>query len=822
MQDRITYLTLVLFIFSISWAQAQLFGTIYDQSGEPLSFVTVYKEGTSKGTVSNIEGEYSLNLESGDHTIVYKYIGYEEHKELISISGKLAKDVILNEASIEIQEIIVSADAEDPAYRVIRAAIKARDSNKESAEKYQFNLYVKGVFKMLKAPKKILGQEVGDMEGMLDSTGQGIVYLAESQSIISFHQPDLLKEEMYSSIVAEDDGSFNFNRFLGSNYDIYEEYFEFNRSIINPLADNALLFYKYKMIETKVDQDGRMINRIQVIPKSSVRPTMFGELYIIEDKWKVKELDLSFTGKAIKEPFFDTITIKQVHLPVEKDKWKVFSQTMSFSIGGFGFKIGGGFTYIFSDYNFNPDFDRSFFGNEEFRMEESAIKTDSSFWSNVRPVRLTEEERYNYIKKDSLKKVWATKEYKDSVDRVNNKFTYANLLFGYSNDNSYRKRYLTFPSPLGTYNFNPVAGHSVNLGMNYVKVDSSENRRFNIASKLGYGFGDKRIKAEAFINLRTNRKYWENWSFRIGDANRQLNENNPVPALIDTWTSLLNRDNQARYFRKKYIGVQYQREVANGIFLRSGLVYSNRSALMNTSDYSFSNKDEEFASNHPLDPSSSGLFFETHNDLKFTVNMRFRIGQKYSSFPKFRMRNSSAWPDIWLRYDKGIALGDTDYDKLTLRIKKDKINYKLYGYSNINITASTFLTNKNVEFIDQHHFMTNINLVTLRGRYMSGFKMMPHYTYSTTNDYVAGFYEHNLDGYLLDLIPLVNRLGWKTVISGNALVRKDESNYYEVAAGISDVKIGKFSLFRLDYVWSYSNEGLLDRGFVIGLSAMFD
>ena len=69
---------------------------------------------------------------------------------------------------------------------------------------------------------------------------------------------------------------------------------------------------------------------------------------------------------------------------------------------------------------------------------------------------------------------------------------------------------------------------------------------------------------------------------------------------------------------------------------------------------------------------------------------------------------------------------------------------------------------------------------------------------------------------------MVNRLGWKTVISGNALVRKDESNYYEVAAGISDVKIGKFSLFRLDYVWSYSNEGLLDRGFVIGLSAMFD
>jgi hypothetical protein len=822
MQDRITYLTFVLFIFSISLSEAQLSGTIYDQSGEPLSFVTVYKEGTSKGTVSNIEGEYSLNLESGQHTIVYKYIGYEEHKEEISISDKLSKDVILNEASIEIQEVIVSADAEDPAYRVIRAAIKARDSHKVSVEKYQVDLYVKGVVKMLKAPKKILGKEVGDMEGMLDTTGQGIVYLAESQSTISFHQPNLLKEEMYSSIVAEDDGSYNFNRFIGSNFDIYEEYYEFNRSIISPLADNAMLFYRYKMIETKIDQYGRMVNRIKVIPKSSARPTMFGELYIIEDKWNVKELDLSFTGKAIKEPFFDTINLKQVHLPVEKDKWKVFSQTMSFSIGAFGFKIGGGFTYIFSDYNFNPDFDQTFFGNEEFRMDESAIKTDSSFWSNIRPVRLTEEEQYNYIKKDSLKKVWASKEYKDSIDRVNNKFSLADILFGYSNDNSYEKRYLTFASPLGTYNFNPVAGHSLNLKMNYIKLDSSENRRFNIRSKIGYGFDDKRIKAEAFINLRTNRKYWENWSLRIGDSNRQFNENNPVISLIDTWTSLFYKDNQARYFRKKYVGVQFQREVANGIFIRSGLVLSNRSALVNTSDYSFRKKDAEFASNHPLYPSYTGMFFESHNDLKFSINVRFRIGQKYSSFPKFRIRNPSAWPDLWLSYDKGIAIGDTDYDKLTLRIKKDNINLNLFGNSSFNIVASTFLNNKTVKFIDQHHFMTNINLITVRSRYMSGFKMMPHYRYSTTNDYVTGFYEHNLDGYLLDLIPLVNKLGWKTVISGNALVRRDETNYFELAAGISDVKIGKFSLFRLDYVWSYGNEGLLDRGFVIGLSAMFE
>lgn len=822
MQYRVSsFLILVFCLFSLT-VSSQLTGTVYDEGGDVLSFVTVYVDGTSKGTVSNLDGQYSLNLLPGDYVIVYKYIGYQEKKINISIDQKMDRDVSLSEQSIALSEIVVTADAEDPAYRVIRQAIRARDGHRDAVEKYQADIYVKGVVKMLKAPEKVLGQAVGDMDGMLDTTGQGIVYLAESQSRIFFHQPDLLKEEMYSSIVAEDDGSYNFNRFIGSSYDIYKEYYEFNRSIINPLADNALLFYRYKLLESTIDQDGRMVNRIQVIPKSAARPTMFGEIYIIEDDWNVKELDLSFTGKAIKEPFFDTIRVRQVHLPVEPGKWKVFSQTMNFKLGAFGFKVGGGFTYVFSDYDIRPDFDQSFFGSEEFRMEETAIKTDSAFWTKVRPVKLTEEERFNYIKKDSLKKVWASKTFKDSVDRESNKFVWSDPIFGYTYSNSYRNRYLSIQSPLSTYSYSPVTGSSLQLGIGYTKLDSLENRRLSLDTKIGYGFGDRRIKWDNTLSLRTNRKYWESWTLRFGDGNTQINPLSPVLPLIDTWRSLMYRDFQARYYRRQYLGMQYQREVANGIFLRTELIYANRSALENTSNYSFFNTDRVYDSNHPLNPTISGLFFSDHNDLRFSVNVRLRVGQKYSSFPKFRMRNPSSWPDLWIRYDKGIALADTDYDKLTLRLVKNDINLRLLGHSNINIVASTFLTSDRVRFIDYQHFLTNENVITIGSRYMSGYKLMPHYTYSTVNDHVSGFYEHHFDGYILDLIPLVNRLGWKTVVGANALVRKDQSNYYELSAGIDDVKIGKFSLFRLDYVWSLEDEGMIDRGFVMGLSVLFE
>jgi hypothetical protein len=491
-------------------------------------------------------------------------------------------------------------------------------------------------------------------------------------------------------------------------------------------------------------------------------------------------------------------------------------------LGAFGFEVGGGFTYVFSDYNLKPDFDRSFFDSEEFRMDEQAIKTDSSFWTSVRPVKLTDEEKENYIRKDSLKKVWATKEYKDSVDRVNNKFGIGDMLFGYSYANTYKNTYISYGSPLSTYKFNPVTGHTIGGGLNFVKLDSSEERRLSIDTKLEYGFADKRFKVESSITLRTNRKFWENWTLRMGDSYRQFDERGPVFTMIESWMSLMYKENLGRYFNKRYLGIEYQREVANGLFIRSGLTYARRSPLSNNTEYSFRHKDEIYAINNPIDLGGIDPIFETNKDLMFHLDIRLRIGQKYSSFPKFRERNPSSWPDIWLRYKKGITLADTDYDKLTLRIKKDNMNYHLYGYGKFNVEVSTFLNKKSLAFIDYHHFLTNSTNVTLRNRYMTGFKRMPHYVYSTTNDYALGFYEHNLDGFLLDLLPYLNKLGWKTVIGGSALVRKDASNYYELSVGINDVKIGSFSLFRLDYVWSFGDEGLMDRGILIGLSGLFE
>src|SRR5690606_1347282 len=49
-------------------------GTVSDQNGKPLPGVTIVVEGSSTGTVSDIEGKYTLSVPEGS-TLVFSFVG---------------------------------------------------------------------------------------------------------------------------------------------------------------------------------------------------------------------------------------------------------------------------------------------------------------------------------------------------------------------------------------------------------------------------------------------------------------------------------------------------------------------------------------------------------------------------------------------------------------------------------------------------------------------------------------------------------------------------------------------------------------------------
>ncbi len=114
-------------IFSATAFAAKLSGRVSDKGNEPLAFLTVNIEGTTVSTMTNINGEYFLELKDGFYHVVFRYIGYRTETRNIEIRGEdVTLDVTLEPQAIVLVEANVNGNGEDPANEIIRKAQQKR------------------------------------------------------------------------------------------------------------------------------------------------------------------------------------------------------------------------------------------------------------------------------------------------------------------------------------------------------------------------------------------------------------------------------------------------------------------------------------------------------------------------------------------------------------------------------------------------------------------------------------------------------------------------------------------------------------------------
>lgn len=93
--------------------KGKISGTVIDEFGETLVGVQVFVDGTTKGTVTDENGKYSIiNLDPGTYTVVFRYIGFatvKVEKVQVIVDKTTTVDATLVEEAIEGQEIIVTA-----------------------------------------------------------------------------------------------------------------------------------------------------------------------------------------------------------------------------------------------------------------------------------------------------------------------------------------------------------------------------------------------------------------------------------------------------------------------------------------------------------------------------------------------------------------------------------------------------------------------------------------------------------------------------------------------------------------------------------------
>ncbi|NND08493.1 MAG: carboxypeptidase-like regulatory domain-containing protein, partial [Saprospiraceae bacterium] len=322
-------------------------GRVLDEAGVALPYTTIYAVDIQKGTASNADGYYQLDLPEGTHQIVYQFLGYKTIQITISVGATLVKlDMVLTKEPTQLQTIEVHADQEDPAYTIMRKAIAKAKYHTQQLDEYTATSYIKGSGRLKKLPwlfRKQLEKEMRE-SGVDTATA----FVTESVNEINYQRPNQFSEKVISVRKVGNDNNTSPNGFINSSFYAPEV-----NGAISPLSPRAFTHYKFKYLGFKAEQ-GHNINKILVVPRRPGDQVFDGIIYIVDDLWCLQSVDLTTYIWGIR---FD---IDQIYQPIEPTVWLPVNQTFDVAGSIFGFAFEYKYFAHIKDYDITLNSDLTF------------------------------------------------------------------------------------------------------------------------------------------------------------------------------------------------------------------------------------------------------------------------------------------------------------------------------------------------------------------------------------------------------------------------------------------------------------------------------
>lgn len=826
---RVLLLILTLSCFFLSASAIPVTGKVTDSMNHPLAYASLYIKGTTSGTTANSEGEYTLDLLPGHYTLVCEYLGYQlQERQIVVGQQKLSEDFRLLPEQYAMQEVVIRPGGEDPAYAIIRHAIQMRDFYYNQVIAFSCRDYIKTLFRLKNAPLRFMGQKV-EMEG-LDSSRRGIVFLSESLTELSVKRPHGYKLEVLSAKESGDKRGYGFNipamtSFYANNVDLGGSLSP--RGFISPIASDALHYYQYQL-EGVFYVDGRLVNKIKVIPRRKFEPLFSGYIEIMDSSWRIRGLDLQLT-KTSQLQLLDTLDINQLYIPADSTVWMPKTELLNLDINLMGFEVYGDMVNVYSDYNIHPDFAAGFFGKIFLAYDSGANQKPSAYWDTLRPVPLSGEETRDYVKKDSLEKLHRSKRYIDSVEKKEERVSAINILL-VGTTIPIKPLHLTLAAEplISEVQFNTVEGLVLQQDFHlrryfFGKQDSSEEGENRKASHFAYnpffryGFSNRHFNGGAGIEYHSGVHWWNYnksvFSITGGKQVFQFDQSDPISPIMNTAYSLLGKENFEKIYEAWFLDLEYHHRWDNGLILTASLQYQDRIPLVNTTGYSWSKSDRSYTSNLPAAPIDTP--FVGGNAVTADLKLFYQPGQRFIQYPDHRLNIGSHYPVLGIEYSKGIGgvLGSgVNFDAYKIGIYQD-IGMKLLGNLSYSLFAGGFLNSPHTELPDLQHFNGDQTILALP--YMTGFQLAPYYAYSNSASFYLTLHaEYHLNGLLTNKIPLFRRLNWWLVGATNAFYIDPQNSYVELSAGLENI----LKLIRIDFIAAYRGKEKAGAGIRIGIS----
>jgi len=835
---RTLILTLVITTQTLFTYSQCLKGKITDPSGNPIPYATVYAKDVSKGTTSNIEGNYTLDLPKGNHKLTIRYLGYKT-KEIEIVCSEITKelDIILEEQLYKIPEVRILASGEDPAYSIMRKAVAMSYYYLNQVEEYDCRVYIKGSGKFENIPR--LMKKTLKKEGI----EEGKVMIMENITDLNFKLPDIIEQNvisMRSTIEGNDESPMDY-----ITLSLYNDI----DGIISPLSRDAFTYYKFQLDASFYDQD-YLVHKIKVIPRREGYDLYSGHIYIVEGFWHLHSAELLVEQKMFK------IKINQVYSPVNEEVWMPISHNFDIEAGAMGFDVR--FKYIASVSNYkvklNSKLDHSVYRNmlvetkaemdeinrisgeseneikelvqkedltkKESRklkklirkdidakeekekdleikdnninnIEDSALLRSVEYWDSIRPIPLTVDEFEGYKIKDSIQHRMETDStFRDSVENKDSKFKWGKVLTGGTFRFAEGKHRFSYGGifDFDHVNYNTVEGIQAGMEFTYTyRTDSGKYFRLN--HDMDYAFGRERMTNDFHLMYRYN---GIKRGYLFADGGRttiDFDKNTGITENLNLITTLFLKENHLKLYQKDYFALAHRIDIINGLDFLTRLEYAQRKQLSNHSDYYFWNPfDNEFTANLPPVDNFDEALAGDHNATIVDFRLRYTPEYYYRIDDGVKWYWHSRFPTFTLHYYKGINdlfNSDVDFDRLELSVSQRKSIRKI-GTLRYNATAGSFLNTNKVYFADYKHFGTNSPFI-ISASEGNIFRLMDYYENSTINNYFELHASLNNDRIILKRLPVLNKTLMNETLYFNYLSVSGNKQYYEFGYGLNQI-----------------------------------
>ena len=811
-------LTLAFLALQGNYAVAQtVSGIVVDaKSGSPLPFVNVYYEGKGVGAATDENGNFSVPYRKGWNILTISSVGFKKME--IPISGPIENlKVRLEVNSQTIKGVSIKGKRKkydrknNPAVELMRKVIAAKKhSDLRRHDYFSYQKYEKRTFALNEFTEKVFDDEhfkklpfLKERVETCPETGKLILPISVDET---FSKRIFKKDGNIDKTIVEGRNSTGLNEFFNTgdiattmiedvftDVDIYDNNIHVLQSeFVSPLSSSSgISFYRYFIADT-LDVDGIRCIEVTFTPNNSQDFGFNGSLYIMADStYRVHKATMNLPhNNAVN--FVSDMYVSQEFETLPTGEQVIVNDNMIVQIS-----VIGSFTKFhikrdtyYSNYSLEeiPEKEFKFLGKE--RLLADAMMKDNKYWNSVRPEPLTEKES---TMDDFLKKMESTKGFKFVL------FVAKAFIENFVETSTDREK----PSKVDIGPINTIFSQNFVDGFRLrMSAQTTANLNPHLFAKgyVAYGFKDHKWKGMGELTYSFNKKAYLPREFPVNNltVTYQYDDASPSDIFMPTdkdnvftsfrWTKV----NHMNYVQK--LRVLYEREWENGLRLTAQVKKESNEA---TAALFY----------QPLNGTGTpspdkNLHINKFEMADVMIGLRFQPGATYINTKQRRIATNNDSPIFELNHTIGLknVLGN-DY---TYNYTEAKVYKRLYlsSWGKIDTYVKGGIQWNKVPF--PLLIMPAANLSYIKER--ETFSLIDNMEFMNDR-FVSIMSGWDMNGKILNRIPLIRKLKWREYIGFNMLwgTLTDKNNPF-LAKNAGDSRLFYFpGEFRKDGTFKYQS-----------------